>query len=220
MCARRFHWLQSDVLYLGKVAARMGQGKTGHRKNTSNYAQYMCITFVQMSASDADDLLTFLTANQFPFHVQQTPREEDVRARIGSSYYWNEDRQGYWVRQGEQRLGMVVLEDLQDAESPLFDLRLAESCRGQGIGVKVLRALCDLVFESMPKTLRFEGQTREDNIAMRKTFIRSGFLKEAHYRMGWPTTDGRPMASIAYSILRDDWSSGTVTRFEWEDIEP
>ncbi|RBM03985.1 N-acetyltransferase [Glutamicibacter soli] len=180
----------------------------------------MCITFVQMSASDADDLLTFLTANQFPFHVQQTLREEDVRARIGSSYYWNEDRQGYWVRQGEQRLGMVVLEDLQDAESPLFDLRLAESCRGQGIGVKVLRALCDLVFESMPKTLRFEGQTREDNIAMRKTFIRSGFLKEAHYRMGWPTTDGRPMASIAYSILRDDWSSGTVTRFEWEDIEP
>lgn len=113
---------------------------------------------------------------------------------------------------------MVVLEDLQDDESPMFDLRLAESQRGQGIGVKVLRALCDVVFESMPNVLRIEGQTREDNIAMRKTFVRSGFLKEAHYRMGWPTADGQRMASIAYSILRDDWSSGTVTGFEWKDI--
>lgn len=55
----------------------------------------MCIAFVQMSAADADELIKFLTANRFPFHVQQALREENVRTRIESSYYWNEDRQGY-----------------------------------------------------------------------------------------------------------------------------
>lgn len=180
----------------------------------------MSITFVQMSAADRDDLIEFLTTNRFPFHVHQAPGETDVRTRVDSSHFWNEDRQGYWAVRGGQRRGMVVLEDLQDGGSPLFDLRLAESQRGQGIGAEVLRALCGMVFESMPNTLRFEGQTREDNIAMRKTFLRCGFLKEAHYRMGWPTADGRHVASIAYSILREDWANGTVTRFEWEDLEP
>ncbi len=33
---------------------------------------------------------------------------------------------------------------------------------------------------------RSEGQTREDNTAMRKTFLRCGWLKEAHYREDWP----------------------------------
>jgi len=47
----------------------------------------MCIAFVQMSASDTDELLKFLTANRFPFHVQQAPRGEDVRTRIENSYY-------------------------------------------------------------------------------------------------------------------------------------
>lgn len=44
----------------------------------------------------------------------------------------------------------------------------------------MLRALYNMVFEAMPNLLRFEGQTREDNIAMRKTFLRAGFLKDAH----------------------------------------
>lgn len=72
----------------------------------------------------------------------------------------------------------------------------------------------------MPQVLRFEGQTREDNIAMRKTFVRAGFVKEAHYRMGWPTSDGRYLASVAYTILRQDWANNTVTTFDWDDLAP
>ncbi|MET4002283.1 RimJ/RimL family protein N-acetyltransferase [Arthrobacter sp. UYCu511] len=113
---------------------------------------------------------------------------------------------------------MVALEDLKEGAAPLFDLRLDESQRGKGLGLAVLRALCKLVFTSMPETVRFEGQTREDNIAMRKTFIRAGFLKEAHYRLAWPTNSGGHVAAIAYAILRQDWESGTVTEFDWEDI--
>ena len=49
---------------------------------------------------------------------------------------------------------------------------------------------------------------------MRKTFLRAGFLKEAHYRLAWPTNDGGRVASIAYSILRQDWENGTLTHFD------
>ena len=62
--------------------------------------------------------------------------------------------------------------------------------------------------------------TREDNLAMRKTFLRCGWLKEAHYRESWPVEGGEPVASVAYAILRRDWQTGTVTRFEWEDLAP
>lgn len=159
-----------------------------------------------------------MTTNRFPFHVQAAPRATEVRTGIESGRWWNDDAQAYWVLKDGDRIGMASLEDLQDAGAPLFDVRLAETRRGRGHGVEVLRALCGMVFESMPHTLRFEGQTREDNIAMRKTFLKAGFLKEAHYRLGWPTDDGGHVASVAYSILRQDWESGTVTPFEWEDL--
>ena len=179
----------------------------------------MPINFVPMAPPDKEELIGFLTSNRFPFHVHPDPQISDIRSKIQNGYFWNEDTQGYWVVKNAQRVGMVALEDLQEDDSPLFDLRLEEKQRGKGLGVEVLRALCDMVFESMPNTLRFEGQTREDNIAMRKTFLRAGFLKEAHYRMGWPTNDGGHVASIAYSILRQDWENGTVTKFKWEDLE-
>lgn len=52
--------------------------------------------------------------------------------------------------------------------------------RGRGLGVVVLRALTAEVFERFPDVTRFEGQTRQDNVAMRKTMLRCGFLKEGH----------------------------------------
>jgi RimJ/RimL family protein N-acetyltransferase len=179
----------------------------------------MTISFVPLTPADTEKIIGFLTSNRFPFHVQSAPQAAETRTKIENGHFWNEDTQGYWVLRDEERLGLAALEDLEEDNSPLFDLRLDETQRGKGAGVEVLRALCDMVFKTMPKTLRFEGQTREDNIAMRKTFLRAGFLKEAHYRLGWPTNDGGHVASIAYSILRQDWENGTVTTFEWEDLK-
>jgi len=70
-----------------------------------------------------------------------------------------------------------------------------------------------------PEAVRFEGQTRADNIAMRKVFLKAGFLKEAHYRMSWPADDGTRVASVAYAILRQDWESGETTSFDWDDLK-
>lgn len=182
------------------------------------YGRIMSISFVALAPSDTDDLVEFLSSNLFPFHVQASPQADAVRARMNSGHYWSESTRGFWVLNDGERIGMVALEDLDEDDAPLFDLRLGESERGKGLGVAIVRALSDLVFETMPNVLRFEGQTREDNIAMRKTFLRAGFIKEAHYRMAWPTDDGGYVASIAYAILRQDWASGTTTRFEWEDL--
>ncbi|TCK64379.1 GNAT family protein [Curtobacterium sp. PhB136] len=106
--------------------------------------------------------------------------------------------------------------DLSDPV-PLFDLRIAGSHRGHGLGVPALRALTDHVFRTLPEVTRFEGQTRDDNTAMRRVFGRAGWVKEAHYREGWPVAGGSPRASVGYGILRRGWETGTTTPAPWDD---
>ena len=179
----------------------------------------MPITFTPMAKSEQDtrDLVEFLTSNRFPFHLRPRHSAESAQEAVDSGRFWSEESLGYWINDGGARIGLVVLEDLED-DTPMFDLRLSEEFRGQGLGSKVLTALCTKVFEQFPEPVRFEGQTREDNIAMRKTFLRAGFLKEAHYRQGWPTAEGPRIASVAYAILRQDWENKDTTFFEWDDL--
>ena len=180
----------------------------------------MAITLrrIDPTGVDRDELVAFMTGTTFPFHVVPRPTRRQVEAWIGEGAYRDEDNDSFWVEHAELgRIGFLRLEDLSD-DAPLFDLRLAEEFRGRGLAVDVLRTVTDHVFTTMPKVNRLEGQTREDNLAMRRTFVRSGWLKEAHYREGWPVEEGRPVASVAYGILRHDWRTGTVTPFVWEDL--
>lgn len=64
----------------------------------------------------------------------------------------------------------------------------------------------------MPDVTRFEGQTREDNLAMRRIFVSCGWVKETHYREAWPVEGRDPVASVGYGILRRDWETGRVTQ--------
>lgn len=172
-------------------------------------------------ADDVEALVAFLTGNEFPFHVQPRLTEEEARATIAGGRFWSDDSAGFWVIADDERIGIAVLDDLDDAAdggAPLFDLRLAEPFRSRGLGVPILRELTRLVFTLFPDLTRFEGQTREDNIAMRTTFVRAGFVKEAHYRESWPVEGQPPKASVAYAILRRDWESGTVTPLVWDDL--
>lgn len=81
-----------------------------------------------------------------------------------------------------------------------------------------LRAVTDHVFRTMPDVTRFEGQTREDNTAMRRVFLRAGWVQEAYYRESWPVEGGDPLASVAYGVLRRDWETGGVTPVPWGDV--
>ncbi|WP_374010558.1 GNAT family N-acetyltransferase [Leifsonia sp. LS-T14] len=168
-------------------------------------------------ANDHDALVAFLTGNTFPFHVVARPTADQVETAIEAGSYGDDDHASFWISaEAGERVGLLRLHDLADP-TPLLDLRIADSLRGRGIGTSALRAATELVFTSMPAVVRFEGQTREDNIPMRRTFLRCGWVKEAHYREAWPTADGRKLASVAYAILRRDWALGTTTPVPWND---
>ncbi|WP_120006512.1 GNAT family N-acetyltransferase [Nesterenkonia muleiensis] len=193
------------------------------------------VRFTHLRPDDPDgarEIVTFISSHSYPFHMRTEPSVKQAEENLAGGDYGHNpehyetdaaeetDRRGWWAETLDgERLGIVILEDLTDG-APLFDLRLAERHRGRGWGVPILKELTRLVFETYPEVDRFEGQTREDNIAMRKVFLRCGFLKEAHYRRGWPVEGNEPVASVAYAILRQDWATGSTTTFEWEDLNP
>jgi RimJ/RimL family protein N-acetyltransferase len=177
------------------------------------------VTLVRLDPTGADraDLVAFLTGEEFPFHVRRTIAHADAEAAIDAGAFRDDEHDTYWLQHEDHgRIGIVRLEDLADPV-PLFDLRIAGRFRGQGIGRSALRATADHVFRTMGEVTRFEGQTREDNTAMRRVFVRSGWVKEAHYREAWPVEGAAPVASVAYGILRRDWVTGSVTPVPWDD---
>lgn len=180
----------------------------------------MTITLSRLDPTgpDREAFIAMLVGNHWPFHVRERVTAEQVSAAIDAGAYRNDDNDTFWIEHDQLgRIGVLRLEDLTD-QAPLFDLRLDASARGRGLGVEILRLATDHVFFTMPQVRRFEGQTREDNIAMRKTFQRAGWVKEAHYREGWPVDGGEPVASVAYAILRGDWEAGTTTPVPWDDL--
>ncbi|MDQ0734686.1 GNAT family N-acetyltransferase [Arthrobacter agilis] len=180
----------------------------------------MSINLVRLDAvgNDHEALVNFMTRNEFRFHGTPRITRQAIEASIAKGAYRNEDNDSFWIDHAEHgRIGIARVQDLRDPTA-MFDLRLDEEFRGRGLGLDSLRALTQHVFSTLPDTHRFEGQTREDNIAMRKTFLRCGWAKEAHYREGWPVQGGTPVASVAYSILRRDWETGQTTTFVWEDL--
>lgn len=159
--------------------------------------------------ADRQRFVDFITAHEYPFHVNHTVSAERASAWADSALF-DDDHVPYWIDVDGERIGLVVLEDVND-ETPLFDVRLATEHRGRGHGVPVVAAVVTLVFTTMPNVSRFEGNTREDNLAMRRTFERCGFVHEAYYREAWPVPGGVPVGSVGYAILRRDWETGTTT---------
>ncbi len=178
------------------------------------YGGRVGISLTRVDPSDADDraaLTGFLSTNVFPFHVRAQPTVAQVDDAVRAGAWDGDDIETLWVDDDtDGRIGVLRLDDLDDATA-MIDLRLAEGARGRGHGSAVLRIAADHVFSQYPAVIRFEGQTREDNVAMRRVFERCGWVLEAHYRDGWPVEGGEPLASVAYSVLRRDWASGTTT---------
>lgn len=177
----------------------------------------MTLRRMDPAGADRDALIEFLTANDWPHHVGSRVDRDQAALGIAAGRYQDEDNDTWWVEEGDgHRIGFVRFEDL--TSSPMLDLRLQASARGQGYGVEVLSLATRHVFTTMPHVTRFEGTTRQDNIAMRRTFERAGWVKECHYRQSWPTADGQLLDAVGYAILRCDWESGTTTPVPWDDL--
>ena len=175
------------------------------------------LTRVDPHGRDVDGLIDFFTTEEFPFHAGPSGwSEETVRERIANGYFVDEENETFWIVHSELgKIGLVRLEDLRD-DTPMFDLRLAGRFRGRGLGIEVLEAIAAHIFSNTP-AIRLEGQTREDNHAMRSVFDRAGWTKEAHYRRSWPVIGGNLLDSVGYAILREEWETGVVNELHWHD---
>ncbi|MFH8892723.1 GNAT family N-acetyltransferase [Streptomyces sp. NPDC017949] len=176
----------------------------------------MDITFQSLPGSDSESVVRFLTSEIWPFHSISAVDRETAQQWIAEGRFESEENRSFWIVADGKAVGLVRLMDLADS-TPLFDLRIRSAHRGCGIGVRALLWLTRYLFEEFPEVRRIEGTTRHDNRAMRRVFLRCGYVKEAHYREAWPTTDGTFHDAVGYAILRGDWMAGTVTTPEWND---
>ena len=173
------------------------------------------LQFVSVSPVDLETLVAWLTTDTWPFHGRPRPTPAQIREAAAGGAYWGGAHHAFWVILDEaSRVGLVRIEDLPDT-SPTTDFRLRTPYRGRGIGVAMVRWAAAHVFTTFPDKLRLEGYTRVDNLAMRRTFRRGGWVAEAYHRQAWPAADGTVHDAVGYAVLRDDWASGTVTPVPW-----
>lgn len=175
----------------------------------------MSLNYVPLLLPDETGLLAdWLCSESWPFHSQSNLSLEQALQRIRAGAFSGSNHQTFWILQGAERIGLIKLLDLDDIEDgyPLFDLRLRSAFRGQGIGEQAVTWLTSYLFTHWPELDRIQGTTRSDNAAMRRVFVKCGYVKEGHYRKAW---DGQ--ASIHYGILREDSESGVITPLDWFD---
>lgn len=175
----------------------------------------------EWTMEEQEQLIHFMTTNTWPYHGNSNPAREIIEKMIGEGGYGSDEVKTFWVENDQQeKVGIVKVFDLQD-DIPLFDLRIAESHRGQGYGPSALKKVAEYVFSLPEKKIRVEGHTRQDNFAMRKTFERAGFVKEGHLRKAWfSPKESSYYDAITYGITREDFVAGTTTPVMWDDQEP
>lgn len=149
---------------------------------------------------DADAVVAFLVANSWPFHGTPLLTAADAAEVTVVS----DDVASFWIRDRDETIGLVRLLDLADLDdgSPLFDLRIAESHRGRGVGQRAVEWLTGHLFTTYPALHRIEATTRHDNAAMQAVFDRSGYRQEGRFVEAWKNTDGTRHDALTYAILR------------------
>jgi RimJ/RimL family protein N-acetyltransferase len=174
------------------------------------------IGYRRFAPAEADLLAEFLTTEDWPYHEASATSAAQIRQQAAAGFYDNDQTRTFWIITGGTEAGLIRLLDLGD-DTPLFDLRIRAACRGQGLGTRALRWLTRYLFTEFPAIHRIEGTTRQDNHAMRRTFRKCGYVKEAHYRQAWPAPSGKVYDAVGYATLRSDWQTGTITPPEWDD---
>ncbi len=181
----------------------------------------MELRFFEITEDSKEILISFLSSGYWPYHSIPKIPIDKLEKQFNTGYFNGEGKRTFIIEEsGNHIVGFMRLFDLgsgkDDDETPLFDIKIKEESRGQGIGKQALSWLTDLVFTNYPNKLRFEATTRIDNIAMRKVFEHCGFMKEAHYRLAWPDAEGNRYDCTGYAILRSDWLNKTKTPVNFE----
>jgi len=172
----------------------------------------------EWTMEEQEQLIHFMTTNTWPFHGNAHPVRELIEKTIVDGGYQSDEVKTFWVENEESdKVGIVKIYDLQD-DIPLFDLRIADQARGRGYGPRALKKVTEYVFQLPVEKIRLEGHTRQDNFAMRKTFERAGFVKEAQLRKAWfSPKENSYYDAVTYGMTRDDFLKGTATPVKWDD---
>jgi RimJ/RimL family protein N-acetyltransferase len=178
------------------------------------------ISFSPLSfPADEEALVSFLTSEEWPFHVNLRLSREKAHSMIAEGIFSGSNHESFWIKDEGVTIGFLRLTDLDDVDDgfPLFDLRIKAAQRRRGVGAAAVKWIADYLFGKYPGLDRIAASTRADNLAMRKVLRRSGFAKEGHSRQSWPGEDRIVHDSVTYGILRSDWEQGTLTPVHWED---
>ncbi|MET3807447.1 RimJ/RimL family protein N-acetyltransferase [Nakamurella sp. UYEF19] len=171
--------------------------------------------------TQSTELADSLIGESWPFHAGPSLGAPDVAERVAANFYTGPYVETWWIDHSERSVrepgvGLIRLYDLDD-DTAMFDLRFRERHRGRGFGAEAVRWLDRHLFTTR-SCARIEATTRQDNVAMRRTLVRCGYVKESHYRAGWPGPAGGPSHdAVGYARLRSDWEGGTVTPVDWND---
>jgi len=172
-----------------------------------------------VSARDDDALVTVLTRERWPLRAKTTFTRAEVLESIANGEYGKGNDLSFFIESDDRDVGLVRLEDVAaEGVDPALDIRILERWRGRGMGLAAVRFITDEFFKRHPDRWRIEGQTRRDNLAMRRTFARAGWVKEAVYRQAWPLDDdGNRLDGLGYAVLRSDWEKSTTTSVDFSD---
>lgn len=162
------------------------------------------LVFAEISPErDAEAVAHFLARYTWPFHGRSTLTLELARQiKLGPS----DQVRAFWIKEHDSPAGVVRIFDLDDSDegSVLFDLRLADECRGRGIGRATVAWLVDMLFTTYPSLHRIEATTRIDNHAMRRVLELNHFVLEGQLRKTWRSDDGSRYDTALYGRLRSD----------------
>src|SRR5450432_3877568 len=156
----------------------------------------MQLDYQRWAPADASGLAGFLAGEDWPFHAGSRDGGE-IAAAAAAGKYDSGIARTFWITRRGERVGLIHCWDLGDSTG-MFDLRVRAADRGTGIGSHALSWLTEYIFTSFPQVTRIEGTTRQDNVAMRRTMRRAGYVKESHYRDAWPRRDGAACDAIGY----------------------
>jgi RimJ/RimL family protein N-acetyltransferase len=166
---------------------------------------------------DRKPLIALMTSEEWTYRTRPRVSEAEVLDELERGEYAGEDALTIMIEVDGEVAGYARADGLaHEWREPQLDFRLRERMRGRGIGLAALRHITDAIFSRYPAKHRIEGQTRQDNVAMRTVFVRGGYVQEAVYRRAWPAADGEMLDGIGYAMLRADWESGTTTPLRWD----
>ena len=162
----------------------------------------------QSFSTEIEELVNFLTSHHWPYHQETNPTVANVQKRYDSGYY-TKNNQTFWILKSGKKIGLLIIFDIEDSIL-LFDLRLLPTEQSKGYGVDILNWLQNYLF-SQPTKHRIEGYTRSDNIAMRKCFVKAGFVKEGYLRSAWENEDSSLSDTIIFGSIKKDWENNCIT---------